>query len=65
MVQAVKAVQHAEPRLRARYMTALGEWLLQQGTAREAGKEVLLQATALLDPATPSAPHSECSSSLL
>ena len=31
-------------------MTALGEWLVQEGTAKEAGKETLLQAAALLMP---------------
>lgn len=31
-------------------MTALGEWLVQQGAAKEAGKETLLKAAALLEP---------------
>lgn len=47
--QAVRAVQ-SDTRLRAQYMAALGEWLLQQGAAKEAGKEVLLEAASLLDP---------------
>ena len=38
-------------------MTALGEWLVQEGTAKEAGKETLLQAAAFLVP--PSVPHGE------
>ena len=50
LLQAVKAVEKGEPSLRAHYMTALGEWLVQQGTAKEAGKEVLLGAAALLEP---------------
>lgn len=37
-------------------MTALGEWLVQQGTAKEAGKEVLLGAVALLEPPRPPIP---------
>lgn len=53
ILQAVVAVQD-DTRLKARYMTALGEWLVQQGSAKEAGKEVLLEAAALLDP--PQAP---------
>lgn len=48
-MQAVKAVQH-DTRLKAQYMTALGEWLVQQGSAKEAGKEILLEAVSLLDP---------------
>ena len=51
VVQAVRAVQ-SDTRLKAQYMTALGEWLLQQGAAKEAGKEVLLEAASLLDPPT-------------
>ena len=38
-------------------MTALGEWLVQQGTAKEAGKEVLLGAAALLEPPRPPTPR--------
>ena len=56
MLQAVKAVRQGEPSLRARYMTALGEWLVQQGTAKEAGKEILLGAAALLNPPRPPTP---------
>ena len=59
MVQAVEAVQNADARLRAEYTVGLGEWLVQQGTAREAGKEVLLQAAALLDFTSPPAVHGE------
>ena len=55
-MQAVQAVQKGDTSLRAHYMAALGEWLVQQGTAKEAGKEVLLGAAALLEPPAPAAP---------
>ena len=55
-MQAVQAVQKGDPSLRAHYMAALGEWLVQQGTAKEAGKEVLLGAAALLEPPAPATP---------
>lgn len=48
IMQAVTAAQD-DVRLKAQYMTALGEWLVQQGSAKEAGKEILLEAAALLD----------------
>ena len=52
----MQAVQKGDPSLRAHYMAALGEWLVQQGTAKEAGKEVLLGAAALLEPPAPATP---------
>ena len=54
-VQAVKAVS-GSPRLKAQYMTALAEWLLQQGSAVEAGKEILLDAASLLHTPAPLSP---------
>ena len=53
VLQAVHAVQKANASVKAHYMAALGEWLVQQGTAREAGKEILLGAAALLEPPMP------------
>ncbi len=50
VMQTVQAVQKGDPSSRAHYMTALGEWLVQHGTAKEAGKEILLGAAALLEP---------------
>jgi len=47
-MQAVQAVHKGDASTRAHYMAALGEWLVQQGTAKEAGKEILLGAIALL-----------------
>ncbi len=45
-------------------MAALGEWLVQQGTAKEAGKEILLGAIALLEPAPPATPKGTLACSL-
>lgn len=61
-MQAVRAVQ-GNTRLKVQYMTALGEWLVQQGAAKEAGKEILLEAASLLDP--PAAPSQHQSMSAL
>lgn len=55
VMQAVKAVS-GSPRLQAQYMTALAEWLLQQGSAVEAGKEILLEAASLLQAPAPLSP---------
>ena len=55
-MQAVQTVQKGDASTRAHCMAALGEWLVQQGTAKEAGKEILMGATALLEPAPPDTP---------
>ncbi|DBA87841.1 TPA: hypothetical protein ACH3X1_004837 [Trebouxia sp. C0004] len=57
--QAVQAVQKEDASTRAHHMAALGEWLVQQGTAKEAGKEILLGAIALLEFAPPATPKVE------
>ncbi|KAL3130482.1 hypothetical protein ABBQ38_008299 [Trebouxia sp. C0009 RCD-2024] len=48
--EAVQVVEQGDPSLQAHCMCALGGWLVQQGTAKEAGKEILLKAAALLEP---------------
>jgi len=63
-MQAVQAVQKGDASTRAHYMAALGEWLVQQGTAKEAGKEILLGAIALLEPAPPATPKGTLACSL-
>ena len=55
-LQGVRAIDEGSGSLRARYMTPLGEWLLQQGKATEAGKEIVLGAASLLEPVPISLP---------
>ena len=63
-MQAVQAVHKGDASTRAHYIAVLGEWLVQQGTAKEAGKEILLGAIALLEPALPASPKGTLACSL-